>query len=121
MQSTWSWTILFVMALFVGMSKTGVQGLTILTVPLLAMTFGAKHSTGLMLPVLCFADLIGVSYYRRKAEWRYIMATLILPLPWNICVWQLQNKTSPPAGFVTSMPRSASNSLALATPKNLLC
>ena len=23
--------------------------------------------------------------------------------------------------FVTSMPRSASNSLALATPKNLLC
>ena len=48
MQSTWSWTILFVMALFVGMSKTGVQGLTILTVPLLAMTFGAKPSTGLM-------------------------------------------------------------------------
>lgn len=76
MQSTWSWTILFVMALFVGMSKTGVQGLTILTVPLLAMTFGAKHSTGLMLPVLCFADLIGVSYYRRKAEWRYIIRLL---------------------------------------------
>ena len=76
MQSTWSWTILFVMALFVGMSKTGVQGLTILTVPLLAMTFGAKHSTGLILPVLCFADLIGVSYYRRKAEWRYIIRLL---------------------------------------------
>ena len=75
-QSTWSWTILFVMALFVGMSKTGVQGLTILTVPLLAMTFGAKHSTGLILPVLCFADLIGVSYYRRKAEWRYIIRLL---------------------------------------------
>ena len=29
------------MAVFVGMSKTGVQGLAILTVPLLAMTFGA--------------------------------------------------------------------------------
>ena len=39
-----------VMAVFVGMSKTGVQGLAILTVPLLAMTFGAKPSTGLMLP-----------------------------------------------------------------------
>ena len=59
--SEWSWVILFVAATFVGMSKTGIQGLTILTVPLLAMAFGAKPSTGLMLPVLCFADVIGVS------------------------------------------------------------
>ena len=75
-QSDWSWGILFVMALFVGMSKTGVQGLAILTVPLLAMAFGAKASTGIMLPVLCFADVIGVSYYRRKAEWKYIVRLL---------------------------------------------
>jgi hypothetical protein len=39
--SDWAWIVLFVMAIFVGMSKTGVQGLVILTVPLLAMTFGA--------------------------------------------------------------------------------
>ena len=76
MQSSWSWIILFVMALFVGMSKTGIQGLTLLTIPLLAMTFGAKPSTGLVLPVLCFADLIGVSYYRRRAEWKYIFRLL---------------------------------------------
>lgn len=37
MQSEWSWVVLFVMAVFVGMSKTGVQGLAILTVPLLAI------------------------------------------------------------------------------------
>ena len=36
-QSEWSWIVLFVMAVFVGMSKTGVQGLAILTVPLLAI------------------------------------------------------------------------------------
>ncbi len=36
-QSEWSWVVLFVMAVFVGMSKTGVQGLAILTVPLLAI------------------------------------------------------------------------------------
>ncbi|MCR5198226.1 MAG: sulfite exporter TauE/SafE family protein [Prevotella sp.] len=75
-QSEWSWIVLFVMAVFVGMSKTGVQGLAILTVPLLAMTFGAKPSTGLMLPVLCFADVVGVSYYRRQAEWKYIVRLL---------------------------------------------
>ena len=36
-QSEWSWVVLFVMAVFVGMSPTGVQGLAILTVPLLAI------------------------------------------------------------------------------------
>ena len=75
-QGEWSWVVLFVMAFFVSMSKTGVQGLAILTVPLLAMTFGAKPSTGLMLPVLCFADVIGISYYRRQAEWKYIIRLL---------------------------------------------
>ena len=75
-QNDWSWGVLFLSALFVGMSKTGVQGLTILTVPLLAMAFGAKPSTGLILPLLCFADVIGVSYYRRQAEWKYILRLL---------------------------------------------
>ena len=70
------WTILFVAATLVGMSKTGVQGITILTIPLLAMAFGAKPSTGLMLPILCFADLVAVGYYRRKAAWKYIFRLL---------------------------------------------
>ena len=26
--------------------------------------------------MLCFADLIGVSYYRRQAEWKYILCLL---------------------------------------------
>ena len=38
-QSEWAWVVLAVMAVFVGMSKTGVQGLAILTVPLLAIPF----------------------------------------------------------------------------------
>ncbi len=75
-QNEWAWIILFMAALFVGMSKTGIQGVTIIAIPLLATVFGAKPSTGLMLPILCFADLIGVSYYRRQAEWKYILRLL---------------------------------------------
>ena len=87
-QNDWSWVVLFMMSLFVGMSKTGVQGLTILTVPLLAMAFGAKPSTGLMLPVLCFADLIGVSYYRRQAEWKYILRLLPMAIAgFFLAIW----------------------------------
>ncbi len=79
-QSEWSWIILFMAATFVGMSKTGIQGLTIIAIPLLAIVFGAKPSTGLMLPILCFADIIGVSYYRRQAEWKYIIRLLPLAI-----------------------------------------
>lgn len=76
MTGPWQWVVLLGASLLVGISKTGIQGITLLTVPLLAITFGAKPSTGLMLPLLCFADLMAVSYYRRRAEWKYILRLL---------------------------------------------
>lgn len=62
-QSPSDWSILFLPAVLIGMSKTGIQGISLLAVPLMALTFDAKPSTGLILPVLCFADLIAVLYY----------------------------------------------------------
>lgn len=60
----------------IGISKTGLQGLATLAVPIMAMAFGAKPSTGVILPMLCIADLFGVIYYRRSVEWRYILRLL---------------------------------------------
>jgi len=68
----YDWILLFVCALLIGMSKTGIQGITLLVIPLMAINFGAKSSTGLILPMLCFSDLIAVFYYRRTAEWKYV-------------------------------------------------
>lgn len=68
--------VLMVSALLIGMSKTGIQGINTISIPLLALAFGAKPSTGLILPMLCFADLIAVAYYRRDAEWKYIVKLL---------------------------------------------
>lgn len=62
------------------MSKTGIQGIGALTVPLLAILFGAKNSTGILLPILCFADLIAIVYYRRDFKLKYILPLL----PWSI-------------------------------------
>ncbi len=70
------WGILFFTALLIGMSKSGIQGITLLAVPLMALTFGAKPSTGIILQILCFADLMAVLYYRRVAEWRYVLRLL---------------------------------------------
>lgn len=60
----------------VGMSKTGIQGINTVSIPILAFAFGAKESTGLILPMLCFADLLAVAYYRRSAEWKYVLMLL---------------------------------------------
>lgn len=70
------WIIIFFSALLIGISKTGIQGIGTLAVPILALTAGAKPSTGLILPMLCIADLIAVLYYRRTAKWKYIIKLL---------------------------------------------
>ncbi len=68
--------VLITTALFIGMSKTGIQGATILVVPQMAIAFGAKVSTGLQLPMLCIADIIAVAYYKRSADWKQILRLL---------------------------------------------
>lgn len=76
MNTPYDWILLFTCALLIGMSKTGIQGITLLAIPLMAINFGAKPSTGLILPMLCFSDLIAVIYYRRTAEWKYVFKLL---------------------------------------------
>jgi uncharacterized membrane protein YfcA len=44
-----------------------------LNVVLFAAIFGGKPSTGMLLPMLCFADIFAVKYYHRHAEWQYII------------------------------------------------
>lgn len=76
----WQWLGLFFSALCIGLSKAGFTGITSVMVPILALIFGAKESTGIVLPMLCFADLLAVIYYRRSAEWKFILRLL----PWAL-------------------------------------
>src|SRR5687768_1603876 len=54
------------------MSKTGVHGAGMIAVPLLATVFGGQLSSGIMLPILCLADVMGVWYYHRHASWSHL-------------------------------------------------
>ena len=83
--STWEWLAVVLCAVCIGMSKTGISGLGAFVVPILAIVFGAKPSTGVMLPMLCMADLFAVAYYRRSAEWKYIIRLL----PWALAGFAL--------------------------------
>ena len=55
------------------MAKTGVAGVGMLIVPILAAIFGGKSSAGILLPMLSMADVFAVSYYHRHAEWKYVL------------------------------------------------
>lgn len=76
----WQWALGALAALLVGISKTGVPGIGILVVPLLAAVFGGRLSAGVMLPMLIMADVFAVAWYRRHAQWN----TLIGLLPWVV-------------------------------------
>jgi uncharacterized protein len=60
------------------MSKTGISGVGLMVVPLLANAFGGRPSVGLLLPILIFADIFAVSWYNRHAEWKHILRLI----PW---------------------------------------
>ena len=70
------WFAISIAALSIGMSKTGVQAIMLMIVPLMAMAFGAKESTGVILPMLCMADIIAVAYYKRIADWKIVAKLL---------------------------------------------
>ncbi len=65
-------TIVVSVALLLGMAKTGVHGAGMLSVPLLAIAFGGKASSGIMLPMLLIADILGVWYYHRHASFKHL-------------------------------------------------
>ena len=64
--------IFLLVAVFIGMSKTGIHGAGMMAVPLLALVFGGQLSSGILLPILCLADVIGVWYYHRHASWHLL-------------------------------------------------
>lgn len=74
------WLIVLLCAMLVGMAKTGLTGVGLMVVPLLASVFGGRTSVGLLLPILIFADIFAVGYYNRHAEWKYILRLI----PWAL-------------------------------------
>ena len=70
------WVVIAVSAVVVGMSKTGLPGLGILPVPMMALAFSTRESTGLLLGILILADLFAVTYHRRNAQWWHVLRLL---------------------------------------------
>jgi uncharacterized protein len=76
----WQWGVAYLSTVLIGLTKTGLPGLGILFVPLFALVFPARASTGIVLPLLIVGDLVAVLWYRRHAVW----AHLVRLLPWAV-------------------------------------
>ncbi len=69
-----------VSAFVLGIAKSGIKGVDVLMVTLMALAFGARESTGIIVPLLIVGDIFAVIYYNRHAQWKYIFRFL----PWML-------------------------------------
>jgi uncharacterized protein len=67
------WLLAVFAAILVGISKSGLNSISIINVTLLAMLFGSKISTGILLPMLIVGDILAVIYYKRHVNWQALL------------------------------------------------
>ena len=75
-----NWVLILLAAFIIGLSKAGLKGIDMMNVTIMAIVFGGKASTGIVLPLLCVADIMAVIYYHRHAEW---------PKFWKLIPWMI--------------------------------
>ena len=68
-----AWAVMALAAFGIGISKTGLPGIGILSILMTAAVIPAKASTGLILPMLILGDVFAVTFYRRHAVWRHLV------------------------------------------------
>jgi len=70
--TTTQWLLAILAAAGIGISKSGFTGLGMFHVVVFAQLFGAKDSTGLLLPMLIVGDVCSVVAFGRSVQWNQI-------------------------------------------------
>jgi uncharacterized membrane protein YfcA len=74
--TTAQWALAVAAALGMGISKAGFPGMSLVHVVVFAFIFGARTSTGIILPMLIAADVLAVRAFQQHAQWVYIRRML---------------------------------------------
>jgi uncharacterized membrane protein YfcA len=72
------WALIILAAFCIGMGKAGLKGIDMVGIIIMAIIFGGKLSTGIVLPLLSMGDIAAVSYYNRHAQWKHF---------WKLIPW----------------------------------
>lgn len=70
------WILAVVAALGVGLAKAGLSGIGMFHVIVFAFLFGARASTGVVLPLLLVGDVAAVRAFHQHAQWNYVRRML---------------------------------------------
>jgi len=62
----------------VGLAKSGLEGGALIAIPFLAVSYGARASSGLLLGIMITADLVAVWHYKNDADLGHLKRLL----PW---------------------------------------
>lgn len=78
----------------IGVAKSGFSAVSLLHVILFAWMFGARASTGVVLPMLIVGDIFAVLAFRQHARWDYIRRMLPPAAIGVIAGWLLMQRLS---------------------------
>jgi hypothetical protein len=70
------WGLAIVAAAGIGIGKSGLAGMSLVHVLIFAFLFGARESTGVVLPMLLIGDVCAVSIFHQHARWDYVRRML---------------------------------------------
>ncbi len=97
-----AWIVAIAGSFLLGVAKGGIKGFGAIITTMIALVFGSKASTGIIMPLLIVGDVFAVIYYNRHAQWAYLWKLM----PWMVIgvlvgVWY--GKDLPEAEFKQGM------------------
>jgi uncharacterized membrane protein YfcA len=57
----------------VGLSKSGIKGIGMITIPVMVFLYGAQASVGILLPILIFGDIMALIQYHKSGRFKEIL------------------------------------------------
>ncbi|MFZ4469537.1 MAG: sulfite exporter TauE/SafE family protein [Pirellula sp.] len=86
-----AWLLLATAAFGIGITKSGFSGVSLVHVLIFAYVFGAKASTGIVLPMLIAGDTMAMLMFGQHADWRYVRRMFPPALLGVIAAWLLMD------------------------------
>jgi len=103
--TTTQWLFAILGAFCIGFAKAGFSGASLVNVLIMASLFGAKQSTGVVLPMLICGDIFSVIVYHQHARWatirRMLPPTLVgIVAGWALMHWLSASAYGPVIGWI---------------------
>lgn len=85
------WLLLALAAFGIGITKSGFSGVSLVHVLIFAYVFGAKASTGVVLPMLIAGDTMAMLMFGQHADWAYVRRMMAPAFLGVVAAWLLMD------------------------------